>query len=463
MKLKFSPSDHCLVHSSHDEAEQTIACLSQLVSSKSGIVHRLNKSVSAPDLPRYFHFEATMADPRRWIPNYRGKTDSWDALNRTRSFGSAICEHLALAKVTGESIERFCLYFYTDDDVQYGSYDELSAYAIDPRRFALPSSQELPLPQAAGNSQMLLSPFSPSVQTGWVKALSLKTCQQRLVPACFAFVSYQFNSPAEAITYPISTGAACARSPKRAIIRGILEVIERDAFMITWMNRISAPQVISMEDARYPELTESLKRFGKANADLRVYLLPTDVDAYVALAVSVHKEGKRPALSTGLSASLDPGHAITKAIEECAFVMHYATRLRRFLSPEEVQALPGGSYYTLDSLKRADFLLESDNVVSLPSLPSYSADTEDLELQHCLSSLESKSLETLVVDLGFPALEELGFYVYKTIIPGMQPLGLAHFWFLTGNRIYSVPQALGYTESLSVQGMPLNLEPHPWA
>ena len=183
--------------------------------------------------------------------------------------------------------------------------------------------------------------------------------------------------------------------------------------------------------------------------------------AHVAIAMSVHEEGKRPALSTGISADLDPEQAIVKAVEECAFVMHRVTGMTRRMTPEQIRTYPGASYYDLHTLQRADFLLNSGNTIELATLPNFATGDDDSDLQHCIRCVESSSLDAIVVNLGFPALEEFGFYVYKTIIPGMQPLAVGDFWFLNGKRISSVPKRLGYESLLEKEGA-LYLHPHPW-
>ena len=45
----------------------------------------------------------------------------------------------------------------------------------------------------------------------------------------------------ERIGYATSSGMACAEQADEAFVRGLCEVLERDAFMIVWANRLSLP------------------------------------------------------------------------------------------------------------------------------------------------------------------------------------------------------------------------------
>ena len=61
-----------------------------------------------------------------------------------------------------------------------------------------------------------------------------------MVPAALVFVPYQYRKGNQdvPITQPISTGLACGCSYEEAAISGLCEVIERDAFTLTWQARL---------------------------------------------------------------------------------------------------------------------------------------------------------------------------------------------------------------------------------
>jgi ribosomal protein S12 methylthiotransferase accessory factor len=66
------------------------------------------------------------------------------------------------------------------------------------------------------------------------------------VPACLMSLPYSapFREQGEQTIGPsISTGQAAAASTEAALLGGLCEVIERDAFSIAWLNRLSMPEV----------------------------------------------------------------------------------------------------------------------------------------------------------------------------------------------------------------------------
>ncbi|MEA5503551.1 YcaO-like family protein [Halotia wernerae UHCC 0503] len=444
--------------SESEAAIKTTDILPWFVSEKTGIIKKLSQLVCTSDEPEFFHFQAELCDPRRWLYSDADNLGVWDSILTSAAYGSSTKKTEAIAKTIGESIERFCLYafdrrYFLNDS--YGNLLESAVDVVDLDKFASPSEEEM---SNNPGGYIPLTTLSPDQPIDWVKGLSLQTRKEKLIPACFVYVSYRFNTPGELINYPISTGTACSRSPEKAAVKGILEVIERDAFMLTWLNYMEAPRIVGLEDGKDSELQASLKRFEKYSGDLQVYLLPTDLDAYVALALVIYANGDDHALTAGISASLNPEEAVTKAIQECAFVRQRLNEYSRTMSEEELKNLSGVHYATPESLEKVKFLLETKNSVSLASLPNLDTSSDSKNLQNLLSSLESRGLEAITLNIGLEAFEKLGFWVYKTIIPGMQPLSQNGYWFLGGQRIYTLPITLGYKVPKQ-----LNLEPHLWA
>jgi ribosomal protein S12 methylthiotransferase accessory factor len=50
-------------------------------------------------------------------------------------------------------------------------------------------------------------------------------------------------SPSEMFYYPISTGCASHVSLERALLGAILEVVERDAISIIWLQKLVLPRI----------------------------------------------------------------------------------------------------------------------------------------------------------------------------------------------------------------------------
>src|SRR6266508_1642184 len=88
-----------------------------------------------------------------------------------------------------------------------------------------------------------------------------------------------------------------------ATLRALLEVVERDAFLIAWSHRLPSRCVAA---ANVPDdQTRALAAaYARRGTELVVHLLPTDTTATVALAIAWSP--RAPAAVTGLAAALDP-------------------------------------------------------------------------------------------------------------------------------------------------------------
>ena len=88
--------------------------------------------------------------------------------------------------------------------------------------------------------------FDDNTRFAFVPAKDLQSGADALVP--LQLVSSQHFRRATStiepiLRLPITTGIAAGRTSEEAIYNGILECIERDAFMITYMNTVSPPKI----------------------------------------------------------------------------------------------------------------------------------------------------------------------------------------------------------------------------
>jgi hypothetical protein len=73
-------------------------------------------------------------------------------------------------------------------------------------------------------------------------------------------------------------------------------------------------------------------------------------------------------------------------------------------------------------LKKLPFLFD----LSLQSFTaSHSPPSPRQELRHLKKILKQKNIDTYYADLTLPIFEEVGYFVYKTLCPALQPLYIA--------------------------------------
>ena len=111
-----------------------------------------------------------------------------------------------------------------------------------------------------------------------------------------------------------SNGLAGGPSLSAAILSGLSELIERDALLITWMNRLPAVE-IEFIDAGGPAAAV-WRHYSRFGVEVRAFLLTTDLPASVVMAVAFDDDPGRPATLIGLGCHLDPAVAVEKAVFE---------------------------------------------------------------------------------------------------------------------------------------------------
>ncbi len=120
------------------------------------------------------------------------------------------------------------------------------------------------------------------------------------MPACMTYMPYHTIQDDECVIAPaISTGAACATTIVEGLLKGICELIERDAFMIIWRNRIPCPRiVIDPRSTLYPLFRERFERPG-----LDYFLFHTTLDLQIPSVFGILRE-YRTFQHTGLAVVL---------------------------------------------------------------------------------------------------------------------------------------------------------------
>lgn len=118
---------------------------------------------------------------------------------------------------------------------------------------------------------------------------------------------YLFNST--------SNGLAAGPSYTQAILSGLLEVIERDAFLITWLCKLPMPKVRldSIKSKHTQNIIQMYQRRG-IEIHINALILDTCIPTFLATAMDLSDNG--PAVTVGLSSDVDSEMGIFKALQE---------------------------------------------------------------------------------------------------------------------------------------------------
>ncbi|MGH2499342.1 MAG: YcaO-like family protein [Candidatus Limnocylindria bacterium] len=250
-----------------------------------------------------------------------------------------------------------------------------------------------------------------------MRGFSLLTAEPIWVPAQLAyFKRCQDDAPLGELT---TTGLAAGVSIEDAIRRGLCEVIERDAVMLTWLLRVRAPALSLSEPALAPA-SALAALLGGAGRELRVFDVTTDLRLPAFLAI-IRTDGT-PAIAAGAACSPPPAQAVEKAILEAAHARFQGRRVvrrgRRRLAGSDFREVTSFSsrseLYAQPEMGRAvDHLWAVEPSVMLRPPGS---------IRHALTRLQEIGVEPVGVDVTCAEVARLGLRVARVIAPGLQPM-----------------------------------------
>jgi ribosomal protein S12 methylthiotransferase accessory factor len=291
------------------------------------------------------------------------------------------------------------------------------------------------------------------------------------IPAGYVHQAFQTRGE-PMLTLPISTGLAFDPSLETAIWRGLCEVAERDAMMLTWWQRRPAPEIdmsLRSDDpaAQLPaQLVDRLQRLDAVSLSARFFDITTDFGVPTVFCVLDSEDF--PYRIVGACCRNDLGSACMKALDEAVAVRQVVHDPDPFTPPSLqdfdwiTQLDEHAQIYAHGHLAEAfDFLLDSDTA---PVSFADTATRTDRRQPHwsdnlpaAARDLEASGLTVLWADVTAPELDGLG-RVVKVVVPEMVPLSQLHSarWLATRR----LAQSDGNTE---LQAASFNSFPHPFA
>jgi ribosomal protein S12 methylthiotransferase accessory factor len=431
----------------------TLPRLRSFVSPLTGLVRGVSETMAAPDELRLVSIGCELADGAPTIgaslESYTG-SEHW---SRARAEAAAI----------GEAIERYSGSYVPHERIVVASAGELGTDAVDPERFALFSQQQY---RRAG---FPFRPFQQESVVGWVEGFSVPGGRRAFLPAQLVFMPWQRRSSDEVrIGHATSSGLACAATLEEATLTGLLELVERDAVMLAWHNRLSLPLLDWSADEELVRLDRCYfgpSRLRFAAVDLSVFL-----DVPTVLGVVHGPPGCLGALGVGAASAPRVGDAWRKALAEAFSVRRWVAD-RALEEPDRLR-LPAATIETFDDhtlyyadeerAQLASFLDSADE-------RRETADVEPLEGENVLELIETvcgrlaeHGASAYAVDVTSPDVAAAGLSVVHVVVPELCQLDVVEgARFLGGRRLYEAAFDAGLVPRRLEPG-DLNPDPHPF-
>ena len=420
--------------------EEITSRLGGVVDSRTGIVRLVAfpaPEAGEPDLP-IVSTAILASDPRQ--PTAPPEIGSGKGMTKSEAMVGAV----------GEAIERYSASLYDPVHFRRQSPHEMGEDHINPDQLSLYIESQYSRPNFP------FARLTREQKIDWTMGSWLENGEPVWVPCLPTY----FNYPAPGHEYfcqVTSNGLAAGADIYDASLRATLELLERDAFMITWMAKRPALGVID-ERQLQSSIGELIRQLRDVGCDPIMYLLSTDVEVCVVACVGRGNGRDWPGATLSLAAHLSPSVAVRKAMLEQG---HVGTYIRQLMlsgekpvpsEPIAIQTLADHALYYVPVERREAFsFLESEDPRAMDIREL--SEPDDVSLAECGRRLGLAGLKVALVDVTSPDLVDTPFRVVRALGVDVQPI---HFGY--GLERLANPRLIA-----ALGGNAPNSDPHPLA
>ncbi|MFE3830189.1 TOMM precursor leader peptide-binding protein [Streptomyces sp. NPDC059092] len=361
-----------------------------------------------------------------------------------------------------------------------GTLDQFGPDAVDPREVGLYAEE-------FHRANPRVRPFAPDREIPWVWGHSLRDDRPRLVPEILTY--YHAPGLENRFVQESSNGCASGGCLEEAVYFGLMEVIERDAFLLAWYGQQPLPEIDPATSAR-PATRHMVDRLAMYGYRARFFDTRITFPVPVVTAVAERFDGGPGRMCFGAGAGLDPESALDSALCEIATdavnlpgrTERDGPRLRAMARDfDRVTALHDHPlvYGVPEMGEHAGFLLDphSPHRNGIPAQPpravgelrwpdpsgaTASADLGE-DLRRCVDAVASAGFDVVVVDQTLPEQRALGLHTVSVLVPGLLPIdfGWSRQRARTMPRLRTALRTAGLREH-DLRPEDLNPAPHPF-
>lgn len=322
--------------------------------------------------------------------------------------GKGNTDFQAYSSSIGEAYERYSARFF-EYDIEHIIYDSFNSLKYS-------SSCDVLNPELLCLDQNYINKYDGDKKYEWIKIKNLTNNKDTIVPANSVFFPY--NREDNFMLHSQSTtGIASEQNISFAVLQGILEVLERDAYSISHKANIPGEnlKISSINDKKVIALVNKLKEKG---VKLHVKVLNSFSFYYVVHVVAESKD--YPKYTHGSSAGLDILTAITRAIYEAIQMRVSQLELKNYFSEFEDLENPMYEWGIGNKLYVKNFLTESSEImVDIKNYPSLSSGCVKKDIDNIIFNLKKEGYSVYCANLS---REDSPLKTIRIIIPGLQDI-----------------------------------------
>jgi len=313
---------------------------------------------------------------------------------------------LARLKATAECIERICLFEPEGTYPQHG-YDA-NQQCVNPADFVHFSRSQL-------RDTKEFYDVLVKATFRWTSAFEHTEEKKVLIPCQTAFLQPYGDEPI--IGEQISTGAAFATTLDDTILRGIFEVIERDALITAYFSRNVKRAAITN-----PELDTLLPYLKRYALDVHLFDITSDFGIPTIMAMTLDRSGQGPAINIGAKTHFSAARAALGAVYESIQsrrVVRYKwdTEGKQITDQKDMHNIVDRCYfwYPLKMIELLQWMLDLKKTVTPVDSPLRA-------VSEVISLFRDREYHVYSVNLAHPQMTRDGWHCQKVIIPELHPM-----------------------------------------
>jgi ribosomal protein S12 methylthiotransferase accessory factor len=319
--------------------------------------------------------------------------------SKTSHTGKGVSPIQAQVSITMEAIERYCSEFREE----YGGKLVRGSFALLKKNSNVLDPQELILSH--------LSNYQHDKEIDWIWGHDLSKDEEILVPACAVY--HPFHQDGVFLFSTHTNGIAAGNTYEEAIIHGLAELIERDAWSIARYTHNFNDALFMEDEPGNRFIIDVLEKFEKAEIEIVTKDLTTDIDVPVVAAFSRDLVYREMFPIDGFGAHLDPRVALVRALLEIA------TTRALFLQKYGLEGLCETSpLYLQGEGYEDDPRFYAHHQKSLRELDRGYSDDILQDVRTMIARLSARGLHRVIaVDLW---RDDIGMPTVRMIVPGLE-------------------------------------------
>ena len=331
------------------------------------------------------------------------------------------------------------------------AYEQIKDFAIDPRSLGEHTEEQLSHPTAR------VLPFGTDTPMDWVWGQDAETAEQLLVPAEVGFYQYEYryklnrraaraarkSNPRENRKhfYDSSSGCAAGSNRAEAALHSLLELAERDAFLLAWHRRKPLPR-IRLSSIADPDSRALIDLIHARGFDVHLFVATQDIDLPIVWAMALNRVNPYPAMFSSGGSGVNPAQAVRGALREVAQLVtdpvdpdtsDIEPMLEDPWLMEELVQHP--RYYTHpDTLPRSTAVLGGPETAvdeAFGDWPGRLTRAANGDVRGALDFVRGRYAEAgldrvILVDQTTREHRDAGIAIVKAVVPGILPMCFGH-------------------------------------